>query len=137
MSSSKLFLLSAMFLGAACLATAQPTDIYNKPSVTLENNRPKPSKDSPYRTIVGTVKDSSDNPLSGAIVQLKNLKTSKIVNFSTKDDGKFTFRDLALDNNFELIAKRGNLVSTVRKVSIFDTRKEVIINFKLEPPEKQ
>ena len=48
------------------------------------------------------MKDASDNPLPDAIVQLKNIKTSKIVDFATKDDGKFVFRDLPMDINYEL-----------------------------------
>jgi hypothetical protein len=77
------------------------------------------------------VKDSSDNPLAGAIVQLKDMKTSKIVAFPTKDDGQFIFRDLPMDINYELAAKHGDLTPQVKKVSIYDTRKSVILNFQL------
>ena len=60
-----------------------------------------------------------------------------MVDFATKSDGKFAFRDLSMENNYELLAKRGDLASPVKKVSIYDTRKEVIINFTLQPPVKQ
>jgi len=42
-----------------------------------------------------------------------------------------------LDADYELLAKRGTLTTAVKKVTIYDTRKEVTINFKLEPPQKQ
>ena len=102
-----------------------------KPNVFLENNRQKNEKESNTRIIDGVVKDASDNPLSNAIVQLKNTKTAAIVDFATKDDGKYVFRDLPMDINFELVAKRGDMVAPVKKISVFDTRKHVIVNFQL------
>jgi len=133
MSSVKIVPLA--FLLLACLAPAQKQDPSpeEKPNVFLENNRPKHEKESNTRIIDGTVKDASDNPLADAIVQLKNTKTANIVNFATKDDGKYVFRDLPMDINFELLAKRGDLATPVKKVSVYDTRKRVIVNFQLAP----
>jgi hypothetical protein len=124
-----------MLLGWASYVWAQQTDPPAKPSVIVEN-REKPKKDSPYRIIQGVVKDQADNPLAGAIVQIKDTKTSKVLNFPTKEDGKFAFRDLSMENNYELLAKRGDLSTPIKKVSVYDTRKEVIINFTLQAPAK-
>jgi hypothetical protein len=135
MNVVKLVAISSVFLGFGGLACAQQTDPPSKPSVVVENKE-KPKKDSPYRIIQGIVKDQADNPLAGAIVQLKDTKTSKIIDFATKDDGKFAFRELSMDINYELLAKRGDLTTPVRKVSIYDTRKDVIVNFTLQPPAK-
>lgn len=100
-------------------------------NVILQNNRTKAEKDSNTRTIDGTVKDASDNPLTEAIVQLKNTKTSSVVDYVTKDDGRFVFSDLPMDVNFELLAKHGDITTPVKKVSIYDTRKHVILNFQI------
>ena len=118
------------FLLLAGLAPAQDGP-EQKPNVFLQNDRVKNEKESNTRTIDGTVKDASDNPLPDAIVQLKNTKTSNIVNFATKDDGKFVFRDLPMDINYELIAKHGDVATPVKKVSVYDTRKHIIVNFQL------
>jgi len=118
------------FLLLAGLAPAQEGP-EQKPNVFLQNDRVKNEKESNTRTIDGTVKDASDNPLPDAIVQLKNTKTSNIVNFATKDDGKFVFRDLPMDINYELIAKHGDVATPVKKVSVYDTRKHIIVNFQL------
>jgi hypothetical protein len=118
------------FLLLACLAPAQDGPD-QKPNVFLQNDRVKNEKESNTRTIDGTVKDATDNPLANAIVQLKNTKTSNIVNFSTKDDGKYVFRDLPMDINYELLAKRGDVSTAAKKVSVYDTRKHVIVNFQL------
>ena len=125
------FLLTCVALSfGASFAPAQDGP-EQKPSVFLQNNRTKQEKDSNTRVIDGTVKDASDNPMTQAIVQLKNLKTAGIVDFVTKDDGKYVFRDLPMDINYELVAKHGNVTTPVKKVSIYDTRKHVIVNFQL------
>src|SRR5271165_764608 len=121
---------AARILLLACLAPAQDGP-EQKPNVFLQNNRPKNEKESNTRIIDGTVKDASDNPMSDAIVQLKNTKTSNIVNFATKDDGKYVFRDLPMDINYELLAKHGDVTTPVKKISVYDTRKHVIVNFQL------
>ncbi len=103
------------------------------PNVILQNNRSKNEKDANTRVIDGIVKDAADNPLADAIVQLKDMKTSKLVSYPTKEDGKYVFRDLPMDINYELTAKRNELSAPVKKVSVFDTRKHVIVNFELAP----
>ena len=136
MNVVKVVSIASVLLTFANLTCAQQTETHAQPSVVVENKE-KPKKDSPYRIIQGIVKDQADNPLAGAIVQLKDTKTSKIIDFATKDDGKFAFRDLSMEINYELLAKRGELAAPVKKVSIYDTRKEVIINFTLQPPAKK
>jgi len=121
--------LSAIVL-LACIAPAQDGPD-QKPNVFLQNDRVKNQKESNTRIIDGTVKDASDNPLADAIVQLKDTKTSSIVNFATKEDGKYVFRDLPMDVNYELLAKHNELSTPVKKISIYDTRKHVILNFQL------
>jgi Carboxypeptidase regulatory-like domain len=138
MNTAKLYSVSLLVSISAGIAAAQQTDPNaGKPSVFLENNRYKPPKASNARLIQGMVKDQSDNPVAGAIVLLKNIKTTKVITFATKEDGKYTFKDLFLDADYELLAKHGDLTTPVKKLSVYDTRKEVTINFKLEPPQKQ
>jgi hypothetical protein len=134
--ASGLFSISFVFLAISGAVRGQQNDPSNKPSVTLENKQ-KPPKESNSRTIAGTVKDAADNPAADAIVQLKDTKTSRVVDYATKEDGKYVFRDLYMDVNYELLAKRGDITTPVKKVSIYDTRKSVVLNFQLEPPAKQ
>lgn len=114
----------------AGVVPAQETDQSNKPSVTIEN-KGKPPKESNSRTIEGLVHDAAENPVAEAIVQLKDMKTSKTIDFVTKADGKFIFRDLYMDVNYELLAKRNDVTTPVKKVSIYDTRKDVVVNFEI------
>src|SRR5260221_11393125 len=125
MNTAKLYSVSFVFLLSLGTVFAQQTDPNTgKPSVFLENNRYKPPKPSNARTIQGIVKDQADNPVAGAIVQLKNVKSSKVVDFATKDDGKYAFRELYLDADYELLANRGNLTTPTRKVTFYATPKE-------------
>ena len=137
MKHPKLFQISLVLLVAASgAARAQSTDLSNKPSVIVGNDRPKPSKPGTTRLIQGIVRDASDNPASGAIVQLRNMRNAKVIDFITKDDGKYAFRELALDIEYQLLAKRGGIATPVKKASPYDTRHDITLNFKLEPPEK-
>ena len=124
---------SLVLLASLALAQQAPEESrpQQEPNVYLQNNRPKNEKDTHTRIVEGTVKDVSDNPLSNSIVQLKNLKTSQVVDFATKEDGKYVFRDLPMDINYELVARHGDLSGPVKKVSVYDTRKSVILNFQL------
>ena len=88
----KLFTFFLAFLAVAGLACAQQPGPQDHPNATF-GDTPKSNKPSKFRTILGTVRDEADNPAPGAIVQLKDLKTSKVVDFVAKDDGKFVFRD--------------------------------------------
>jgi hypothetical protein len=128
----KLFPVFLAFLAAAGLVCAQQPGPQDHPNATF-GDTPKTNKPSKFRTILGTVRDQADNPAPGAIVQLKDLRTSKVVDFVAKDDGKFVFRELKLDVNYELVAKRGDLTTPVKKVTIYDTRNQVILTLKLEP----
>jgi len=137
MNLARLFLIPLAVLSIAATASAQQTELKTKPDVIVGGDQPKPGKNVTTRVVQGVVRDAADNPVSGAVVQLKNEKTSKVIDFITKDDGKYVFRELGLDIQYDLLAKRGDITTVVKKLSPYDTRKEVTLNFKLEPPAKQ
>ena len=137
MNYAKLLTISLAVLSIAAIASAQQTELKNKPDVVVGGNQPKPGKAVTTRLVQGVVRDAADNPVSGAVVQIKNEKTSKVIDFITKDDGKYAFRDLSQDIQYDLLAKRGDIATPTKKLSPYDTRKEVTLNFKLEPPAKE
>jgi hypothetical protein len=138
MNLAKLFPISLIVMAVALpgVVGAQSTDPTNKPSVVVGNDRPKILKPGTTRIIQGVVKDAADNPVRGAIVQMKNTKNTKVLDFITKDDGKYAFKELSLDVEYDLFAKQGDLTSPVKKASPYDSRHEITLNFKLEPAEK-
>ena len=120
--------------GVLALAQQNPS---NQPNVFLEN-KSKPGKGQTTRTISGSVRDQSDQPIRGAIVQLKDMRTSKVIDYPTKEDGKFVFRELSMSIDYQLTASHGDL-KLMKKVSPYDTRNNIDLTFKLEPakPEQQ
>jgi len=86
----------------------------------------------PTRSVKGLVTDPQENPIEGAVVQLKNTKTLQVKSFITDRDGSYYFHGLDTNVDFQLNARLGNAVSRTRTVSTFDDRKEVVYNFELK-----
>lgn len=122
-------LLLFVALGAAfAQSSSVPSD---KPNVFLQKE-PKVDK-SRQRDLKGIVKDSTGQLLEGAIVQLKDLTNGKIVDFRTKEDGRYLFYDLNMDANYEVrVIKDGFEPAPMRKLTKYDTRRPAILDFELE-----
>ncbi len=88
------------------------------------------------RDVQGIVTDADGKPQAGAIVQLKNTKTLQIISFITKEQGDYYFHDLSADIDFQLSAERGDKTSAVRTLSSFDTRRQAVLNLKLDHDKK-
>jgi hypothetical protein len=89
------------------------------------------------RRVHGAVKDADGKPAQGAVVKIKNMKTLSVRSFITKDDGKYVFGNLRMDAEYRLNAEHQGRSSNTRSVSIFDDRKDVIIDLRLEEKEKK
>jgi hypothetical protein len=83
------------------------------------------------RTIRGLVTDASDAPVTGAVVQLENLKTQQIRSFITKDDGAYSFFELNTDTDYRVKANYKDTSSNAKTLTSFDSRREAVINLKL------
>jgi hypothetical protein len=88
-------------------------------------------KDGPARSLQGLVSNPDDSAATGAIVQLKNLKTLQVRSFITLADGTYRFFDLSPDVDYEIKAELGGAASGSKTLSSFDSRKKVVINLKL------
>jgi hypothetical protein len=88
-------------------------------------------KDSATRSVEGVVSNADDSAVSGAVVQLKNMKTLQIRSFITKEDGRYQFFELSPDVDFELKADYRGASSGNKTLSSFDSRKKAVINLKL------
>jgi hypothetical protein len=74
----------------------------------------------PLRTITGTVRDQGDEPLRGAVVQIKAEDTLVIQSYVTDDRGIYHFRNLRPDADFEIWATFRGHHSKHHAVSKFD-----------------
>jgi hypothetical protein len=108
-------LASGFLLNAQSMSQSDPT---HRPSPMLsKSDRKKMEK---YRMVHGIVKDRQDNPLTGALVNLKDLKTNQTVTFITKADGKYMFDELSREEDYEISASFSGKSTPVKKLSHFD-----------------
>ena len=91
----------------------------------------KKGEDQSVRSVQGTVSDAGDSAVNGAVVQLKNTKTLQIRSFITKEQGAYYFHGLSPDVDYELKAEYQGASSPTRTLSTFDSRKQAVINLKL------
>ena len=92
----------------------------------------KKDEDLNMRSVQGTVTDSAEKGVAGAVVQLKNTKTLQIRSFITKDQGAYYFNSLSPDVDYELRAMFSGANSPTKTLSSFDGRKQATINLKLD-----
>jgi hypothetical protein len=87
--------------------------------------------DNTARSLQGTVTDASDNPVQGAVVQIKDTKTLQIRSFVTGADGMYHFHGLNSNVDYEVRAEHQGTSSSAKTLSSFDSRKSAVINLKL------
>ena len=85
----------------------------------------------PTRTVKGQVTDENEEGIR-AIVQLKHTRTLDLKSFHTNDAGEYYFHGLDLNVDYELKALAEGKQSKTRTVSSFDSRTELIYNFRLK-----
>lgn len=88
-------------------------------------------RESRLRTVRGSVVDKDDAPIGGAVVYLKNLKTDTIRTTIAGDEGSYRFSGLDPNVDYEIHAEHKDSTSNTRKVSSFDTRREMVIHLKI------
>ena len=88
--------------------------------------------DSAPKSVQGTVTDTTDKPVDGAVVQLKATKPLQIRSFITKADGLYHFHGLNPNVDYEVKAEYQGASSSTKTLSSFDTKKPAVVNLKLD-----
>lgn len=83
------------------------------------------------RTVHGTVIDTAENPVTSAIVYLKNMKTQDVKTYITREDGLYRFSGLDPNVDYEVHAEHNEMVSSTREVSSYDSRRDIDFQLKL------
>jgi hypothetical protein len=83
------------------------------------------------RTVHGVVLDKSENPVASSIVYLLNAKTQAVRTYIADAAGQYRFSGLDPNVDYEIHAENGDLTSSTRTVSSFDSRRDIEIVLKL------
>ena len=83
------------------------------------------------RSLVGHVFDKDNQPVSRAVVYLKNTRTKVAGTYITEQDGIYRFPWLASNVDYELHAELHGATSDTKTISSFDTRKQFDIVLRL------
>jgi len=83
------------------------------------------------RTVHGTVVDKNDNPAPTSIIFLLNSKTQAVRSYFADDQGEYHFTGLDPNVDYEIHAERGNMTSSTRTISSFDSRRDIDMTLKL------
>jgi len=121
-------LAAVALLGASLLAVSP---------VASAQSRKEKREEASKRSLEGLVTDASENAVVGAVVKLKDLKTLQVRSFITKEDGKYHFYGLSINNDYEVVADSNGLTSKSRTLSVYDSRKKPNLDLKVEKVEKK
>jgi hypothetical protein len=80
------------------------------------------------RILEGMVRDGAGQPLSSAIVYLKNLSSLAVKTYVTSADGDFHFGQVGMDSDYEIYAETGGKKSKTRRISAFNSKKRWTID---------
>ena len=90
------------------------------------------NREAQLRTVHGLVIDKSENPISGDVVFLKNMRTNTVRSSYTDETGSYRFSGLDPNADYELHAEKEGAKSATRTVSSFDSRKDILLNLKID-----
>jgi len=89
-------------------------------------------KDTQLRTVHGVTMDKSESPVPSAVVFLRDTRTNVIRSHISDDQGNYRFSGLDPNTDYEVHAEKEGTQSQIRTISSFDTKKEIILNLKLD-----
>ncbi|PYU21943.1 MAG: carboxypeptidase regulatory-like domain-containing protein [Acidobacteria bacterium] len=95
------------------------------------------AQQSELRTVHGAVLDKAENPVTSAVVYLKNVRTLAVRTYISDKSGEYRFSGLDPNVDYELHAESGNMTSNTRTLSSFDSRKDIVISLKLDKEKKK
>jgi Carboxypeptidase regulatory-like domain len=88
--------------------------------------------DSQLRSVHGVLIDKSENPVPSGVVFLKNTRTNDVRSYISDEAGNYRFSGLDPNADYEIHAEKEGAKSSTRTISSFDSRKEIVLNLKIE-----
>ena len=98
----------------------------------LPSQAPDAKREAQLRSVSGVVIDKSDSPIAASVVFLKNTRTNAVRSYISDNSGNYRFSGLDPNADYELHAEKDGAKSQTHTVSSFDSRKEMVLNLKLD-----
>jgi hypothetical protein len=89
-------------------------------------------RESQLRTVHGVVLDKDDATVAGGVVYLKNTRSQVVTTRIAKDKGEYSFSGLDPNVDYEIHAEKEGQTSGKKTISSFDSRKEIVVNLKMD-----
>ena len=90
------------------------------------------SQDAALRTVSGAAVDKNENGIPSAVVYLKNVRTLTVKTYIADTKGEYRFSGLDPNVDYEIHAEKDGAKSQTRTISSFDSKKEIILNLKID-----
>lgn len=84
------------------------------------------------RVVTGFVTNAHSDPVSGATVFLRDVKSKAIRSYTSVEQGRFRFAGVNMAEDHELWAEKNGKKSAVKTVSSWDTRKIFEVELRLK-----
>jgi hypothetical protein len=88
------------------------------------------------RIVHGIVQDKDENPIPSSVVYLLNVKSQAVKTSFTDDKGLYRFSGLDPNVDYEIHAEHGDMTSSTRTISSFDSRRDIEVNLKVTKNKK-
>jgi hypothetical protein len=98
----------------------------------LRAQAPDAKREAQLRSVSGAVIDKSDSPIAASVVFLKNTRTNAVRSYISDNSGNYRFSGLDPNADYELHAEKDGAKSQTHTISSFDSRKEMVLNLKLD-----
>ena len=115
----------SLFVGLAALVPAAARVLSAEP-MAGQSHAPT------QRIVHGKVEDKNGAGIKGAVVYLKDNRTSAVKSAIAEDDGAYRFVQLSLNTDYELWAQSDSKKSATKSISSFDSKNDITITLKID-----
>jgi hypothetical protein len=122
--------LLAKFAKAAVICVAAALIVV--PAYSQGKSRAERKAEANMRSVTGVITGADGMPAVGAVVQIKDMRTLQVRSFITHADGTYHFYELKMDVDYQISPHSGDTTATPKTLSVFDSRKEAVLDFQLE-----
>jgi hypothetical protein len=95
-------------------------------------DKEKEKHEASLKSVRGLVTDKGESPIPSSVVFLKNTRSNAIRSYISDDGGNYRFSGLDPNVDYEIHAEKDGAKSQTRTISSFDSKKEIVLNLKID-----